>query len=68
MKPRNLLSGLFMFAFMLYGLWRFVMDYLGKPIRIAADYIDSMGAAFWLCLAAAGMLTLAMWLRSGRIR
>jgi hypothetical protein len=57
-----------MFAFMLYGLWRFVMDYLGKPIRIAADYIDSMGAAFWLCLAVAGVLTLAMSVRSGRMR
>lgn len=56
-------------AFTLYGLWRFIMDYLGAPIRAAAAYIDNMGAGFWVCLAAAGWLTLiASRIRNGRTR
>jgi len=66
MKPSNPLTSLFLFAFWFYGLWRFIMDYLGAPIRIAADYIDTMGAAFWLCLVVAGALTLVMSVRRKR--
>lgn len=66
MKPRNLLSGMVILAFTLYGLWRFIMDYLGAPIRMATDYIDTMGAGFWACLAVAGALTLAMSVRRKR--
>lgn len=69
MKPRNLLSGMVILAFTLYGAWRFIMDYLGAPIRAAADYIDNMGAGFWVCLAAAGGITLiASRIRNGRTR
>ena len=60
MKPRNLLSGMVILAFTLYGAWRFIMDYLGAPIRAAAAYIDNMGAGFWVFLAVAVALTLAM--------
>lgn len=60
MKPRNLLSGMVILAFTLYGLWRFIMDYLGAPIRMATDYIDTMGAGFWVCLAAAGVIVVVV--------
>ncbi len=66
MKPSNPLTSLFLFAFWFYGLWRFIMDYLGAPIRMATDYIDTMGAGFWACLAVAGALTLAMSVRRKR--
>ena len=69
MKPANILSGMILLTFALYGLWRFIIDYLGAPIRMAADYIDNMGAGFWACLAAAGVLTLiASRIRNGRTR
>jgi len=45
-------------AFMFYGGYRFVKDYLSHPISVAAAYIDGMGAAFWVCLVAAGILVI----------
>jgi hypothetical protein len=47
-------------SFTFYGAWRFYRDYLSRPIRIAADYIDGMGAAFYVCLALAGLVVLAV--------
>jgi hypothetical protein len=51
-------------SFTFYGAWRFYRDYLAKPIRIAADYIDGMGAAFYVCLALAGVIVVVV----GKVR
>ena len=60
----RLVSMAIMTGFMFYGIFRFIMDYLGTPIRIAADYIDSIGISFWFCLALAAVVVAIM--RGGR--
>jgi hypothetical protein len=47
-------------SFTFYGAWRFYRDYLARPIRIACEYIDTMGWAFWVCLVLAALVVLAV--------
>jgi len=49
---RNLTPFLIL-AFALYGFWRLMFDWFGSYIRQACVYIDGMGAACLVCLAAA---------------
>lgn len=56
---RNLAPFLIM-AFALYGFWRLMFDWFGGWIRTACVYIDGMGAGFWVCLAAAGVIVVVV--------
>ncbi len=56
---RNLAPFLLL-AFALYGFWRLMFDWFGGWIRQACVYIDGMGAAFYVCLALAGLVVLAV--------
>ena len=60
---RNLAPFLIL-AFALYGFWRLMFDWFGGWIRTACVYIDGMGAAFWVCLIAAGVMVLVV----GKVR
>jgi len=60
---RNLTPFLIL-AFALYGFWRLMFDWFGGWIRTACVYIDGMGAAFWICLVAAGVIVLVV----GKVR
>jgi len=60
---RNLAPFLIL-AFALYGFWRLMFDWFGGWIRTACVYIDGMGAGFWVCLAAAGVIVLVV----GKVR
>ena len=60
---RNLTPFLIL-AFALYGFWRLMFDWFGGWIRTACVYIDGMGAAFWVCLAAAGVIVVVV----GKVR
>ena len=54
---RNL-TPILILAFALYGFWRLMFDWFGGWIRTACVYIDGMGAAFWVCLIAAGVMVM----------
>ena len=47
-------------AFALYGFWRLMFDWFGSYIVQACVYIDGMGAAFWICLVAAGVIVVVV--------
>jgi hypothetical protein len=60
MKRTNYVAPFLILAFALYGFWRLMFDWFGGWIREACVYIDGMGAAFWVCLAAAGVLVVVV--------
>jgi prolipoprotein diacylglyceryltransferase len=60
MKRSQLFNGMFVLFLTFYGAWRFYYDYLASPIRIACEYLDGMGAAFWVCLALAALIVVGV--------